>query len=43
VGFIRERKGCSYSSAAEPRNWWLPAEVKAGVFMDILILGLGKS
>jgi hypothetical protein len=39
VGFIRERKSCSYSSVAEPGNWWLPAQMKAGAFMDTLILG----
>jgi hypothetical protein len=35
VGFIRE-KG---KLPAEPGSWWLTAQVKAGVFMDVLTLG----
>jgi hypothetical protein len=31
---MRERKGYSYSSAAEPGNQWLPAQVKAGALYE---------
>jgi hypothetical protein len=39
VGFIRERKGHSQGTAAEPGGRWLTAQVKAGAFMDVLTLG----
>jgi hypothetical protein len=39
--FIRKKKGYSYSSAAEPRNQRLPAEVKAGAFYGHFNSGLG--
>jgi hypothetical protein len=39
--FIRKRKGYSYSSAAKPRNQWLPAEVKAGIFYGCFNSGSG--
>jgi hypothetical protein len=40
-GLIRKRKGCSWSSAAEPRNQWLHDEVKAGAFYGHFNSGLG--
>jgi hypothetical protein len=42
VDFIRERKGCSWSSTAEPGNRWLCAEVKAEAFYGHFNSGLRK-
>jgi hypothetical protein len=36
--YQRERKGCSWSSTEEPRNRWLPAQVKTGAFYGCFYL-----
>jgi hypothetical protein len=43
VGVIREKGKATVKHAAEPGNWWLSAHVKAGAFMGVLTLGLGKA
>jgi hypothetical protein len=42
VGFIREKGKATARAVQKPGNQRLAAQVKAGAFLDILTLGLGK-